>query len=696
MTHFGVRLLPARQLGLGKSLHEPGLGHGRHQPEGVPLGRARSCGAALFLDCGAEGTAEGVRYGPKASRRRGVAVGLLSLLTLGLAAPAQVQTTAPPVLVVPAAAAPASSGAAKPDPLLQLMTSQPPIDTESPVTAQAEFDPPVVVLGGHLIYRLTLNAMNEVIKLPDTLPAPAGLELSPGARSQTYQYGGPKIVPRTTINFRVRPTSLGSFVMPSFVVTAYNKAVTVPMARVTVVPAGAPDAAEAQRLVVELPPGDIYVGQALNVRVVALDPSQPGAQLQGLSQVQVSGDSFLADTTVSRIRREAVVRQGRAYPALIYELTLTPIREGTHTFSVHGHAMISRVIQGPPGVVFQGTTSSSLLESDPVTVPVKSLPREGQSPGFTGAIGTFALEPPRLSTNVVRAGEPVTLTITVRGQGNIGRVVPPKLAPMREWQVFPPSLDPTPASVIQQRGFCSFAYTLIPLSDRIKATPAIPFSYFDPQKATYVNLTIPPVPLTVKPALGGVTLATPLPSSLTVSEGSQEPERELVLTGLAETPGRRVRSLVPWQERPWFAALQVLPGLGLVGLWLWDRHRRHLEQHPEVLLKRRAKRGLRRQLRLARKAAAAGDPSRFVAAAVDALREACAPHTAATPQALVCADVLAELPAPARTGPDGQMVRRLFAAADAQRFGGLGPNGAELLQTRPQLERLLRQLKAKL
>jgi len=624
---------------------------------------------------------------------------LAGVLCFGSVTMAQLATGALPAAVQPPTGAQPAPSAAKLDPLLQLMNSQPPIDTESPVTVQAEFDPPVVVLGGRLIYRLTLNAMNEAIKLPDKLPAPPGLELSPAGRGQTFAYGGPKLVPRTTINFNARVSSLGSFVMPSFVLTAYNKAVTVPAARVTVVPPGTPNAAEAQRLLVELPPGDIYVGQTLNLRVVALDPSQPGLQLQGLSQVQVNGESFLADTTVYRVRREAVVRDGRSYPALVYELTLTPIRDGTNTFTVQAHAMVSRVIQTAPGVVFQGsvlTSTSTLWESDPVSVVVKSLPREGQLPGFTGAIGTFALEPPRLSTNTVRAGEPVTLTVTIRGQGNIGRLVPPKLAPMREWQVFPPSLDPTPAYVIQQRGSCTFSYTLIPLSDRIKATPAIPFSYFDPQKAAYINLTIPPVPLTVQPALGGVTLATPVPSSFTGPEETSPGERELVLSGLAETPGRRVRSLVPWQEQHWFPIVQLLPALVMGGLWLWDRRRRYFEQHPEVLLRRQARRGLRRQLRLARKAAAEGDSSRFVAAAVEALREACAPHAAATPRALVCSDVLAELPPAARVGPDGELVRRLFAAADARRFGGLGADGAELLNTRPQLERLLRQLKAKL
>jgi hypothetical protein len=603
---------------------------------------------------------------------------------LGWEAP---RPAAPP----PAAVQPAS------DPLVQLMMSQPSIDMEAPVVPQAEFDPPVAPLGGRVTFRLSFNAMNEAIKLPQKLPASAGLELTQTARGQTYSYGGPRLLPRTTINYRVSASAVGTYVVPSLVVTVYNKTVSVPEARVTFVQPGSPSAREAQRLTVELPPGDIYVGQALNARIIALDPGDPSTQMQGLSQVQVNGDAFLADSSYYRVRREAVTRNGRAFPALINEMTITPIRDGTNFLTVQGHAIITRVFTGgaiPPGSL---SFSNPLLESDPLPVVVKSLPKEGELPGFTGAIGSFALEPPRLSTNEVRAGDPVMLTVTVRGDGNIGRLVPPKIAPLREWQTFPPTADPSPAYVIQQRGTYGFAYTLIPLSDRLKSTPAIPFSYFDPRKNAYVSLTIPPVPITVKPAPPGVTLATPAPARASIGlDDEGERERELVLTGLAEQPGRRVSSLMPLQQRGWFPALQVLPALALGGLWLWDRRRRYLERHPEVVLKRRARRGLRRQLRIARKAAAARDPSGFVAAAVNALREASAPHAAATPEALVCADVLEELPAAVQQGPDGAMVRRFFAAADANRFGNAEVDGAELLATRLQLERLLRQLKARL
>jgi hypothetical protein len=134
----------------------------------------------------------------------------------------------------------------------------------------------------------------------------------------------------------------------------------------------------------------------------------------------------------------------------------------------------------------------------------------------------------------------------------------------------------------------------------------------------------------------------------------------------------------------------------LGGLWAWDRRRRFLEQHPEVVLKRKARRGLARELRRARRAASARDAAGFVSASADALREACAPHLAATPGALVCADVLQELPAVPRGAQSTEMIRRFFAAADASRFGGPVNDSNELLALQPELEQLLEELRGRL
>ena len=248
----------------------------------------------------------------------------------------------------------------------------------------------------------------------------------------------------------------------------------------------------------------------------------------------------------------------------------------------------------------------------------------------------------------------------------------------------------------QERGAVGFLYTLIPVNDAVAATPAIPFCYFDPVKKAYVDLTIPPVSIKVLPAPSVAASMTSPPPPATGDSAPVAGDQEPVLTGLAESPGRVVSTLEPVQERPWFLALQLVPAAVLGALWGWSRRRRHLAEHPEIILKARARRGLRRQLRLARHAAASRDAPGFVTAAVNAMREACAPQAAANPAALVCADILAALPAGEREGKGGETVRALFVAADEWRFVDPPRDGLALLSLQREVERLAANLRRRL
>jgi hypothetical protein len=580
------------------------------------------------------------------------------------------------------------------DPIIQLMMMQPAIDTNLPVVAEAEFDPPILPVGGRGVYRIVVTSANDSVTLPPKLPAPAGVELTPAGRSQNYHLTGGKMQPRSTINFHVRALAVGELTMPGYTVTASGKTLAVPAAKVSVVAAGAAPVSDAPRLVIEMPPGDIYVGMVVQVRVLLVDPGDNSAQ--GLSQVQVVGDTFFADTTYMRQRRELSNRNGRTVAVVISEIPVTPLREGSQPLIAQGYAIMNRNstsrLSGIPSY-------NPLLDTEPTNILVKRVPTEGELPGYTGAIGTFQLEPPQAVPNTVRAGDPLTLKVTMRGEGNFGRFTPPRFQGGGDWQVFPPTSEAPPANFMQKQGSVTFTYTMIPQSDRVRGTPPIAFSYFDPVQKRHVDLTIPPVALKVTPA-PNVAAAPASPSDTItikpIAESADLPERELVMTGLAETPGTTATSLVPWQRRGGFVALQLLPGIALLGLWLWDRRSRYLQQHPEVILKRQARREISRQLSLARRAAAAQDAKSFVTAAVGALRGACAPHDAANPEALVCRDVLEELPTAARSGREGEVVRQIFAAADAVRFAGSVPDGASLLAVQPDLERLLAQLRTRL
>ncbi|HEX3797625.1 MAG TPA: hypothetical protein VH413_02895 [Verrucomicrobiae bacterium] len=582
-----------------------------------------------------------------------------------------------------------------PDAFDNMVASAASFDMDSPVEAQAEFDPPVAVAGGHVVYRLTVSALDESLTVPDDLPAPAGIALHAGGRGQIYQpTGGMKLRPETTVIYRGIVTNTGTFTVPEFEVTAYGKPVKVPATTLTVTAVGNLGDAEPPHLLLDLPADDCYVGQLLRVGVML--PLQANGGALGFSQPHVTGDFIFSEQFSTGMRQETRQRDGKIFQAYVEDVLITPLRAGDE--ELVGQAR-SYVIRPNPVHTNIQQTMNVLVDSDPVTFNVKPLPKEGVLPGFTGAVGNFQVEKPRLSAAEIRAGEPVTLDVIIRGDGNLGRLTALTLPESREWQTFPPTSDGVPASLAQMRGYASFKYTLIPLTAAVSATPPIPFSYFDPRKKTYVDLTIPSVPIKVDP--GAAASSAPLeavqpPAPDPEFDDSNNHEKEPVLSDLAASPGARAGSLLPLQQHAWFIALQFIPAGALLGLWLWDRRRRFLAQHPEVILKRKARRGLARELRRARRAASAHDAAGFVTAGTDALREACAPHIAANPGALVCADVLQEMPAVPRGVQSTEMIRRFFAAADALRFGGPAKESSELLALQPDLEQLLEELRGRL
>jgi hypothetical protein len=321
-----------------------------------------------------------------------------------------------------------------------------------------------------------------------------------------------------------------------------------------------------------------------------------------------------------------------------------------------------------------GQPSYVLLVSDEVEINVRTLPSEGKRPGFTGAVGKYFHDPPQLSTNRLRVGELAHLSVMFHGEGDLSRLKPPVPPRSRDWQIIPDNPPDT-------------GYTLIPLTDEARETPAIPFSYFDPEAGKYVDLTIPSLPVTV--------IGEGLPTHLQTTDGESESAASLKLSMLAPVPGKTAGSLEPLQMRGWFVGLQLLPVIGFLALWQWDRRRRFLEAHPELVRRRQARRALRREKKHLQKAVAAGDAAAFVWHAVEAMRIAAAPRDAANPRALVCADVLAQLDGADQRGRAGETVRKIFAAADAQ-FADSAQTRVDCLALESHVEALLRQLEGKL
>ncbi len=578
---------------------------------------------------------------------------------------------------------------------MSLMLSQPKIDVESPVRPTAVVEPPVVRPGEEAIYRVTFNALEASIKWPEALEFPDGITARAGGHGQMLAMAGPMLQPYTSFIYHLRANAAGQYVVPEIKLEVYGKEIAVAPAVLQVM-AQPPPFPAPQRLQLEVPATNLFVGQSMRVSVIS--PSTAPLIVQATAPVQVMGEGLLVDQTAFRARME--MRRGANYPLnapmLVYDTLMAPIAVGKLSAFAQGFVasrisaplVILNGSNGPPRALPQYT----LLDSDPIEFHVRPLPEAGKLPGFTGAVGSFRVDPPELSTNRLRVGEALKLRAKIRGDGNLARLVAPPPPRSTEWQVLSAGPDPSPPQIIHAQGYATFSYTLVPLTAQVHFTPSVPFSFFDPKLEAYVEQTIPPAPVVVQPGVAPADLEVLARADVAAPASAPEP----MLSGPAESPGLSLASLVPLQQQPWFPLVQIAPAGVFFGLWLWDRRRRYCEAHPELVLRERARRRLRVERRALRRAVQDRDALGFVSRGVGALRIACAPYFPAEPRALVGSDILGLLPAAEQSGRKGEVVRQLFLAADRTRFSPKAPDSQELLLLEPELEAVLSELEGRL
>jgi len=577
---------------------------------------------------------------------------------------------------------------------MQLMMSQPPVDVSSPAVATAVVDPPVVPVGEIAVYRITVTALEASVRWPGEMYVPPGLEMRAGGAGQILPMQGNVQRPITARNFHIRALRPGFYTLPAFEIEAYGKRLTVPETQLEVAGAKRPGHEPARRLFVQIARTNVFVGETISVSVLA--PGTMSNVVSGLAQIQFNGEGIYGAKVPSRQSVEPREVNGRHVSTVIYESSITPITSGELNLSVQGFSA-GMFFTGP--VVLQGQLSiqgggveNTLLDSEPITLHVQPVPLSGEGQGFTGFIGALSVEPPRLSTNSARVGDALRLLVTFTGPPLIGRLIPPPPPRVEGWQIFaatPADPLPRPRSTNQA---VAFVYTLIPTTEEVKQTPVIPFQVFDPLRATYLNVSIPPVPVQIT-AEGLPTNWVQETAALAEDEVVEERPR---LTELRRAPGTTMASLQPAQSRASFLLGQFGPVIVLLGWWGYERRRQYLAAHPEILRRRAARRALRRERRTLHHAWTRQDASGFARSAVSALQIVSAPHYPAEPAAMVCGDVLNLFPQTEQSGPRGNIVRQLFAQIDATNYARSGETALPLFTLKPDLDQILKQLEARL
>jgi RNA-binding protein YhbY len=137
---------------------------------------------------------------------------------------------------------------------------------------------------------------------------------------------------------------------------------------------------------------------------------------------------------------------------------------------------------------FQQVQTTNLdVKSNPLTITVDPITANSPS-GFSGAIGRFTFNA-SVDKNSVKAGDPITLKVTVSGSGNIKLVTVPKPQLPADIESYEPKISEDisrDGGII--RGKKTAEYLLIPRNAGQRVLEPMQFVYFDLDRKEYVTL----------------------------------------------------------------------------------------------------------------------------------------------------------------------------------------------------------------
>jgi hypothetical protein len=299
--------------------------------------------------------------------------------------------------------------------------------------------------------------------------------------------------------------------------------------------------------------GNPYVGEKQPVEIKIYFPGEQPVEDWGIPDFERDGLSawrFQPQQQTRMTRKAAIL--GKNYQAISYPSTMSTNRVGEATL---GPASV-RVMTLIPSLEHfsQAYTQPVILEIPAIKLTSKALP-PGAPEGFDNAIGQFSLDVTSRETEV-REGDPVTLSMTVSGTGNLDALQPPKPLDTEGWKLYETSSAERGEERREMWGEVNFRQFMRPL--RVQTSiPPFRLVYFDPAKNSYETLLSDAIPLTVLPSTAAALPGAAVPQALPM------PLEEMTdILGIAKGPAALLSKRT--QLPPWL--WQVIPALLVAGL----------------------------------------------------------------------------------------------------------------------------------
>lgn len=560
------------------------------------------------------------------------------------------------------------------------------------VRISAEFDPAEIVAGSQGQYTISFENVRALPTLDP--PSISGMQFGRNANSSTFQriVNGVLSV-QLSLSWACVAAQEGSYTVPARRVQIDGKTYTIPEARLRVV---APDERTQNLLKMRwvLPEGPFYVGQSIPATLQLLVAS--GVSISQLSGLEHNGDAFLIAGFSDNREDTREVVDGISYQALGFRTIISPIRAGEASLeaSITVDYLDRATQQGRVSPFFnfgQRRTEQRRIGTGKHSVTVLEVPSQGRLPGFTGAVGEFSARA-SIDPVQVRAGEPLTLTIEVRGSGNFDRMQAPEIPENPDWRVYPATSEFAASDELNQRGVKTFEIIMVPAREGIESTPLVPFSAFNPRTGAFADLSVSPIEVLVTPAPAGGSSGTRFVQSVAPT-ASQTVEEQTFRSNRAELGSVRSGIRPIFMERS-FQGIQLVLTVALVGGWFWQRRRLKLANDEGYARKIVGSRSVREWSKKANEAASAGRADDFYHAAQRALQESVGPYfpRGRRNESLTQSEVVERVRELGASESVRDAIHHLFATGDALKYAGSSMSDDQLSTDSDQLMTTLREL----
>ncbi len=456
----------------------------------------------------------------------------------------------------------------------------------------------------------------------------------PAQRGLTIRYVGPStqlsiVNGRTnasiTHHFSVVAQSPGTYAIGPITIDYQGKRYDAGNVTVEVLPSAAPAGngragEELLRLTLVAPKTDVYLHERMPLKIQLVVGA---VRVTDVEFPTLDGEGFSVEKFGQPAQHEDRSASGSTVQVAEFTTTLTPLRSGQLTVGPArlGLNTIVRGRGGDPffGQFFGGSRESVDLASDPLVLNVMPLPDAGKPPDFSGAVGKFEFDV-RAAPLDVQAGDPITVTTTMRGTGNLEHVTPPVIPEAEGLRVYAPQpanagATPIPSVRGEEK---AFEQVVIPEQPGAFAIPELRFSYFDPDTRAYRTITHPAIPITIRAAAQSAK-APQIIGAPPVARPAESLGRDIVF--IKDTPGALRPIGTRWYRSAAFWAFQLLPLAAWLALVAYDRRRRRLHGDTGYARYTRAGREARTALAAARAALGRGDRGAFYDAVASALRD---------------------------------------------------------------------------